>query len=353
MGVTDGTIYISVALRAEIKKEVKLLKKEKNGIRLHRLFAVIALVLISAIMLSSFSYSEVDAAPVSSYMNEAELASFANNYSQSAGVSYGGGKINYSLPGVSSKNLWSYNMLSVYVNGVRLSDYGAVINGITYLPVRAYFEALGAKVSYNSSSRILTASASGLYFTAVDGGYTVTANDRPLFSFSPNVIMSNGRMYAPMSALTKASGQSGVRSTDTVNVSGTFSPLRPSASYYREDEVFWLARIITAEARGESLLGQIAVGDVIMNRVRSSLYPNTIYGVIFDRKYGVQFSPIIDGSIYNTPTYTATLAAKIILEGTSLTDNAMFFLNPRTAESSWIVKSREYGYTIGGHDFYY
>ena len=74
--------------------------------------------------------------------------------------------------------------------------------------------------------------------------------------------------------------------------------------------------------------------------------------VVFDRKYGVQFSPVLDGRIYNTPTYNATLAAKICLEGVRLSEDAMFFLNPRTAESSWIVNSREYAYTIGGHDFY-
>jgi N-acetylmuramoyl-L-alanine amidase len=66
----------------------------------------------------------------------------------------------------------------------------------------------------------------------------------------------------------------------------------------------------------------------------------------------VQFSPVADGTIYNTPTYTATLAAKICLEGTSLSDNAMYFLNPKTAQSSWIVQNRKYAYTIGNHYFF-
>ena len=192
----------------------------------------------------------------------------------------------------------------------------------------------------------------GLYLTATDGGFVTYANDRPLFSFSPNTLMSNGKMYIPASALSKALGVSVETSSSSVKISGSYKPLAWASQFYREDEVYWLSKIISAESKGESLIGQIAVGDVIMNRVKSNLYPNTIYGVIFDRKYGVQFSPTLDGSIYNTPTYTATLAAKICLEGTSLSDNAMFFLNPKTAESNWITKSREYAYTIGGHDFY-
>jgi N-acetylmuramoyl-L-alanine amidase len=227
-----------------------------------------------------------------------------------------------------------------------------LINSSVYLPARAFFEALGVKVTYSSSTKTLTARAPGLEFSSTDGGFVTYANGRPLFSFGKSIIMSDGRMYIPATALTKATGTSFNKGRDSVTVTGKLTPLLSADRYYQSDEVFWLARIITAEARGESLLGQIAVGNVIMNRVASRQYPSTIYGVIFDRKWGVQFSPVLDGSIYNTPTYTATLAAQICLEGVKLSEDAMFFLNPVTAESNWIVKSREYLYSIGGHDFY-
>ena len=264
------------------------------------------------------------------------------------------GKIEYRLPGIATRDLWKLPQRSLTVNGKRLSEPAVMMNGILYLPLEAFASSLGsAKVSYNSSTKTAALSMSGLYLTAADGGFVTYANDRPLFSFSPNVRMSNGKMYVPASALTKALGVTVKSQTNSaITVSGRYTPLTHASKFYREDEVFWLSKIISAESGGESLIGQIAVGDVIMNRVKSSLYPNTIYGVIFDRKYGVQFSPILDGSIYKNPTYTATLAAKICLEGTSLSDDALFFLNPRTAESSWIIKSRKYAYTIGGHDFY-
>jgi N-acetylmuramoyl-L-alanine amidase len=264
------------------------------------------------------------------------------------------GKIEYTLPGIATRYLWKLPQRTLTVNGKTLSDPAVMMNGTLYLPLKAFANALGdAKVSYNSSTKTATLSMSGLYLTATDGGFVTYANDRPLFSFSPNVLMSNGKMYVPASALTKALGvEIKTQTTKEVTVSGKYKPLTHASKFYREDEVYWLSKIISAESGGESLIGQIAVGDVIMNRVKSNVYPNTIYGVIFDRKYGVQFSPTLDGTIYKNPTYTATLAAKICLEGTSLSDNALFFLNPKTAESNWIVRSREYAYTIGGHDFY-
>jgi N-acetylmuramoyl-L-alanine amidase len=264
------------------------------------------------------------------------------------------GKIEYTLPGITTRHLWEHSQRTVTVNGKTLSEPSVVMNGTLYLPLRAFANSLGtASVSYNKSTKTATLSMSGLYLTATDGGFVTYANDRPLFSFSPNILMSNGKMYIPASVLTKALGvEIKSQSRDAVTISGSYSPLLHASKFYREDEVYWLSKIISAESAGESLIGQIAVGDVILNRVKSPLYPNTIYGVIFDRKYGVQFSPILDGSIYRDPTYTATLAAKICLEGTSLSDNALFFLNPRVAESNWIVKSREYAYSIGGHDFY-
>ncbi len=262
------------------------------------------------------------------------------------------GVVKYNLPPVSNKSVWAHKQLTTKVYSKALSDNSLVMNGITYLPLRTVASALGLSVSYNSTSRTMTVSGSGLYLTATDGGYVTYANDRPLFSFSPNVVMSNGRMYIPASALAKALGMTFTVSGSEVTLSGTLRPLASAAKFYREDEVFWLARIITAEAGGESLLGQIAVGDVILNRVRSTAFPNTIYSVIFDRKWGVQFSPVANGTIYNTPTYTATLAAKICLEGTSLSDNAMYFLNPTLASSSWIVQNRPYAYTIGNHYFF-
>ena len=253
---------------------------------------------------------------------------------------------------ISTKNVWNYSRPAVYINGAQLSVSGIRINDTLYVPFRVAAGALGASYSYNSSTRTATMTAPGLTVTASDGTYCAYANGRVLFSVTPNVIMSDGRMYIPASSLAKSVGMTLTDNGSSARIYGSYKAIAPASQFYRDDEVLWLARIIHAEAQGEPLLGQIAVGNVVLNRVRSAYYPNTIYGVIFDRKYGVQFSPILNGTIYNTPSYNATLAAKICLDGFDISEGAFFFLEPRLSTSSWIPKSREYAFTIGHHDFY-
>ena len=142
-------------------------------------------------------------------------------------------------------------------------------------------------------------------------------------------------------------------SESAVSLVGKYSPILKASSFYRADEVLWLARIIHAESAGEPLLGQIAVGNVVLNRVKSSAYPNTIYGVIFDRKNGTQFSPVVFGTIYNTPNTDSVIAAKLCLEGYTLSDSIFFFMNPRIATNNWISKNRPFAFRIGNHNFYY
>ena len=187
-----------------------------------------------------------------------------------------------------------------------------------------------------------------------DGSYITEANGRILLSKTPSVILSDGKMYIPVRILAKAlSLDVEWVAPSGVKLSGVAKGLVSAEEYYRSDDLYWLSRIISAESRGEPLLGQIAVGNVVLNRRRSPDYPSTIYGVIFDRKYGVQFSPVKDGSIYMTPTYSSVLAAKICLEGISVSDKVLFFMQPEISTSSWIVNNRKYAFTIANHYFFY
>lgn len=122
---------------------------------------------------------------------------------------------------------------------------------------------------------------------------------------------------------------------------------------YTSDDVFWLARIIEAEAVGEPYVGKVAVGNVVLNRVKSKDFPNTIYGVIFEYYGNIpQFSPVADGTIYNTPSQESINAAKDALNGFRPVGNATYFFNPNKAAGSWIVKNKSYVAKIGNHVFY-
>ena len=130
------------------------------------------------------------------------------------------------------------------------------------------------------------------------------------------------------------------------------SVIRELKEDYRSEDIYWLSRIISAESRGEPLEGKIAVGNVVLNRVKSPEFPSTIYDVIFDSRWGGQFEPVRNGSIYQTPTEESVLAAKLCLNGANVIGDSIYFLAPALAQNFWIVENREYIATIGCHDFY-
>ena len=121
---------------------------------------------------------------------------------------------------------------------------------------------------------------------------------------------------------------------------------------YTSHDLEWLAKIVHAEAQGELHDGKVAVANVVINRKESKEFPNNIYDVIFDRKYGVQFTPTISGSIYNDPSKESYKAAKQALFGNNVVGNCLYFLNPKKASSMWIVNNRLFYQSIGNHDFY-
>ncbi len=161
----------------------------------------------------------------------------------------------------------------------------------------------------------------------------------------------------PVQSTQKPSGSTSSGTTNKVtgwNV--TYSQAKKMVkadSAYDYEDLYWLARIISAEAKGESFTGQIGVGTVVLNRVKSKQFPNTVKGVVFDRKYGTQFTPVANGSIYNTPTQSAVVAAKMCLDGYTLSGSVLYFLNPSIATSSWIQNNRKYAFRVGNHEFYY
>ena len=99
-------------------------------------------------------------------------------------------------------------------------------------------------------------------------------------------------------------------------------------------------------------MGQIAVGNVVLNRVANEQFPDTIKDVIFDTKYAVQFEPVSNGTVYDEPAQSSVLAAKMVLEGARVVGDCLYFFAPALSEGTWIVNNRTYFTTIGGHDFY-
>ena len=246
--------------------------------------------------------------------------------------------------------------VNVTYNGRRvLEGEAAIIDDVTYVPLRSFSELMGAeKIEWNDRSRTATVKKYNMTATVSQSTPYIEASGRYFYLSNPlkNI---NDRIFLPVRIAAKLFCVDVDWNADsrTVVLKSTNKPFVNGYEYYNKDDLYWLSRIINAEASGESLRGKIAVGNVVINRRDSRSYPNTIYGVIFDRKNGTQFSPVAIGTIYKTPNAESVIAAKICLEGYTVSDSILFFMNPRIATNNWISKNRPFAFRIGNHNFYY
>ena len=141
-------------------------------------------------------------------------------------------------------------------------------------------------------------------------------------------------------------GIAGPKTLATMGITSSNSSSSSSSSSNSSD-VNLLARVIYGEARGEPYAGQVAVGAVILNRVKSSQFPNTIAGVVYQSG---AFDAVSDGQVNLTPDSTAKKAAQDALNGWDPSYGAIYYFNPNTATNKWIW-SRPLTVTIGKHRF--
>jgi len=255
-------------------------------------------------------------------------------------------------------------------------------SGTTYVPVRFVADALNVdSVTWNSDTKSVTIkNSNSTILLFINKDYAYVNNEYK--NLANNALISNSRTFVPIRFVSEvlgatvdwdednstvlistknsntSSNSNKKPSTSTSNSSNNSASIsKPSTSTSTtvtidDDAVYWLSRIIEAEAGGEPFKGKVAVGEVILNRVQSDEFPDTIWSVIFDQKFGTQFEPVANGTIYNTPSKESIKAAKTALDGSNYVGDCLYFLNPTIASSNWIVKNREFYTTIANHDFY-
>ncbi|MCL2151963.1 MAG: cell wall hydrolase [Oscillospiraceae bacterium] len=243
-------------------------------------------------------------------------------------------------------------IFSILVDGEDIALESAVLlaDSRAYVPLHDFCEKMGPTIMIRDEDS-MTVLLSGLEITAVSGNYYIMANERYLYA--PTLCkMVDDVMFVPIRALAKAFSAEVMWDdvSRTVLVSLTNEPFEHGETFYDETDLYWMSRIISAEARGECMDGKIAVGNVVMNRLRSSIYPDTVKGVIFDKRCGVQFSPAYSGSIHHTPDSDCVIAAKLALDGADVVGDSMYFNATRVR--GWAARSRTYVTTIGNHNFY-
>lgn len=222
-----------------------------------------------------------------------------------------------------------------------------IYNNTTYVSLRSVSSILDPASIISWETGTAKIRTKNLTFTARAGDTYVKINGSKI-NVPDGVKNLDGRILVPLRTL-----------ADAYNAVTYWSPVTKSVTVFTEinetyssDDLYWLSRIISSESRGEPLEGKIAVGNVVLNRVNSSDFPNTIYGVIFDKRWGGQFEPVRNGTIYQKPTEESILAAKLCLNGANVIGDSLYFLAPALAQNFWTVENREYITTIGCHDFY-
>lgn len=143
-------------------------------------------------------------------------------------------------------------------------------------------------------------------------------------------------------------GIAGKKTLEAMGISNSSNSSNSNSSVStNSNDLNLLARVIYGEARGEPYTGQVAIGAVVLNRVRNSSFPNTIAGVVYQSG---AFDAVSDGQINLTPNSTAKKAAQDALNGWDPTYGAIYYFNPKTATNKWIW-SRPMTVTIGNHRF--
>jgi len=226
-------------------------------------------------------------------------------------------------------------------------------DGTTFVSVRDFIETLQPEAVFSYKDGVVTVAHTDMYMELHDGKIYCYANGRMLPVSDP-CFEADDVFYAPIRLMAQIYGYDVAwdEALQTVTLTENGEVLLSGEDFYDPEDYMLLARLINAESGNQSLEGKIAVGNVIMNRIADSRFPDTISDVIYDRSCGVQFTTAYNGSLNKKPNAESYIAAKLCLEGYSVTDDCLYFLNPSISGRSWVTRNRPYVMTIGDHAFF-
>ncbi len=314
------------------------------------LVIMLAMALISPISFNIFSQPEqIPVTPLDHYINETIEnenlstfpASFISNTQETTFLRF---------RSEASKARILSGQPNLKVDDTTISAPSATmdIEDTIYVAIEAILPTLYPNASVTYDTHMCAVFDDNLDLKAYVGNPYITVNGRYLY-VPEEVKLNNGYVMVPLHTLTKALGTTTQWDpiTETLLIEAVNEPLTPGSQYYNQKDLYWLSRIINAESRNQPLSGKIAVGTVILNRVESSKFPNSVYDVIFS---GIQFSPVSNGSIYLAPSQESIIAAKLTLDGAKEAENSLFFHQKNL--NSWAARTKTFVTTIADHDFY-
>lgn len=222
---------------------------------------------------------------------------------------------------------------------------------ITYVSLDAMARELDPAAQSSWDGSTMTITTEKLSLTAKVGQLYMVANDRYLYIPEQVQLDEAGQVSVPLRTVAKAfdAAVDYDQATASITVTRGSGAIAPGSSFYNQDDLFWLSRVIYRESGNQSLEGQMAVGNVVLNRVADPVFPNTVEEVLAQKN---QFSTYKSGVLRKTePSASSTIAAKLVMDGGVVeeTKGATFF---DSGVNSWAARNKKLIATFGDHNFY-
>ena len=260
-------------------------------------------------------------------------------------------------PSASAPELAQHEAVDLWIDG-EAADYAYRGENGVYLDPTSLLQALGfpAETSWEETGAVQISAPEVFALIAEAGEDYLTLNGR--FLYNPGRVLRCGhRAFFPLSVVGQMFSQQWEENPEKLAISTDGLQILQGGEQYYElqypgDDLYWLSHLIEAEAGNQPLNCRIGVGNVVLHRRASDLYPDTVFDVVFDYQNAPQFS-VVGSPAMSLPISPRTWAAACLsIEGCEVAPGCLFFQNPLGITPNWMSTSRTYEMTLGDMDFY-
>lgn len=250
----------------------------------------------------------------------------------------------------------SYTEIPLYIENEYIGS-GMKLEDVTYVPLIAFCEAMltddfdDYNVSWDQELGQVEIETEEVFISLKVGDNYMTANGRYLY-LPDSVYNVNGTIIVPIRELVKIFGIEIEWDDDTWTIdidNSEITFIEDASKFYNDEDVDLLSRLIFSESGNQPLEGMIGVGNVVLNRVASPSFANTIEDVIYQEG---QFSVVDSGAINLPASELSVIAAKLCFEGYNTVEDSLYFHNPSVSTTKWFENNRTFCATIDAHEFY-
>ncbi len=249
-----------------------------------------------------------------------------------------------------------YNIpVDIDVNGdfIKCAEKPILVDGTTYIPLRAFSDAIGGTIEWNEKEIAATMTKDGHTFVFYP------QNDYCLIDgieSNHSSMIYKDLTFIPVRAVSEVLNYDVLWDDFYLTVQITapgVEVLEECKDYsYTYEDILYLSKITQIESGSQHFQVKLGVAGTVVNRMKSSQFPNSVKDVIFDTKYGVQFPPAHTDKINITPSKETLIAAKCVLNGVNIVGNSLYFIDTKYAPSSWAHNNRPHYANIYDMSFY-